>query len=142
MNLFRTLWQDERGIVLSTELILMATILIMGSITGLVVFRDHVVQEFGDVGAAVNALNQSFDLGLLSSNNPLFPFITDCGCAESPTAVVAWDLTYFGISATSFGFGYIDETDFCEATDPQAPTGDSPACIDLNQPAINEGTVL
>ena len=56
----RRLWRDERGSINSTDIVLITTILILGSIVGLVVLRNQVVQEFGDIATAVGALNQSY----------------------------------------------------------------------------------
>ena len=39
------LWRDEAGFVVSTELVLIATILVIGLITGLVTVRDAVAEE-------------------------------------------------------------------------------------------------
>ena len=54
------LWHDQRGFICSTEAVLFGTIILIGSIVGLVTLRDHVVQELGDVGAALGNLNQSY----------------------------------------------------------------------------------
>ena len=60
MNLFQKLLQDERGFVSSTELILLATIVVIGLLVGLSTWRDAVVQELGDSGAAVGQFDQSY----------------------------------------------------------------------------------
>lgn len=57
--LFR-LWRDESGVMATSELILMSTIIVIGVIVGLSTFRNHMVQELGDTAAAVAALNQSY----------------------------------------------------------------------------------
>jgi hypothetical protein len=57
----RRLWRDERGAINSTDIVLITTILILGSIVGLVVLRNQVVQELGDLATAVGALNQSYE---------------------------------------------------------------------------------
>jgi hypothetical protein len=57
----RRLWRDERGAINSTDIVLITTILILGSIVGLVVLRNQVVQELGDIATAVGALNQSYE---------------------------------------------------------------------------------
>jgi hypothetical protein len=57
----RRLWRDERGAINSTDIVLITTILILGSIVGLVCLRNQVVQELGDIATAVGALNQSYD---------------------------------------------------------------------------------
>jgi Flp pilus assembly pilin Flp len=54
------LWNDEAGFVASTELVLIATILVLGMIVGLHTVRNAVVQELGDVAMAIGAVNQSY----------------------------------------------------------------------------------
>jgi hypothetical protein len=60
MKVLTQLWQDDLGFVISAELILVATILVIGMIVGLATLRDQVVQELGDVGAAFSQLVQSY----------------------------------------------------------------------------------
>jgi len=54
------LWNDDKGFVVSIELILIATIAVIGLITGLTAVRDAVVSELSDVAGAVQDLNQSY----------------------------------------------------------------------------------
>jgi Flp pilus assembly pilin Flp len=54
------LWKDEAGAVLSAELVLIMTILVIGMIVGLSDLQDAVVNELNDVGEAIGSLNQSF----------------------------------------------------------------------------------
>ena len=49
----RKIWNDEGGFVVSADLILISTILVIGVLVGLVTLRDQVVQEFGDLATAV-----------------------------------------------------------------------------------------
>ena len=60
MKLWNRFWNDEAGFVVSTELILIATILVIGMLVGLVSVRDQVVQELADVAAAISDLDQSY----------------------------------------------------------------------------------
>lgn len=60
MRLLKQLWNDERGFVNSAELILIATLAVIGLIVGLATFRDAVIQELADTGAAVGQVNQSY----------------------------------------------------------------------------------
>lgn len=57
---FKRLWLDESGAINSMDLILTATILILGSVVGLVCLRNQVVQELNDTGQAIGKLNQSY----------------------------------------------------------------------------------
>jgi hypothetical protein len=50
------LWADDRGNLLSTEFMLMATILIIGVIAGLVLVRDSVVTQMEQYGMAIDCL--------------------------------------------------------------------------------------
>ncbi|MDA1015248.1 MAG: hypothetical protein O3A00_12445, partial [Planctomycetota bacterium] len=59
-KLLRDLWIDERGIILSAELLIIATIMCCGVVVGWVVVRDAIVQELADVGNAISSLNQSY----------------------------------------------------------------------------------
>lgn len=54
------LWNDEAGFIVSLELILIATIVVIGMITGLATVRNAVVQELSDVAGAVQDINQSY----------------------------------------------------------------------------------
>ncbi len=53
-------WNDDRGFIVSAELVLVATILVIGMIVGLTEVQHAVVQELNDVGDAIGAVNQSF----------------------------------------------------------------------------------
>jgi Flp pilus assembly pilin Flp len=75
---------DESGFIVSSELVLLATILTIGSIAGVVTVRDAVVTELGDLGSAIKGLDQSYSYASV---------ITPCG--------------------TAAGSAYIDETNFC-----------------------------
>ena len=56
----RGLWNDDRGFVISTELVLLATVLVIGLLVGTVSLRDGVVSELSDVTSAVQSVNQSY----------------------------------------------------------------------------------
>lgn len=115
MKLIKTLWHDEAGVMSSAELILMSTLLIIGSIVGLTTLRDQVVQEFGDLGLAVGMLNQSYSYDDV----------------EVEITIDGTDHTF-----TAAGSSYADLADFCE----EAPTaGEAPACISVNIAPTEEG---
>jgi len=57
---WRRLRDDERGFIVSIELILIATIAILGLIVGLTAVRDAVVSELSDVAGAIQDLNQCY----------------------------------------------------------------------------------
>ncbi len=60
MKVLMQLWRDDSGFIVSAELVLVATILVIGMIVGLATLRDQVVQELGDVGAAISQIVQSY----------------------------------------------------------------------------------
>lgn len=58
-NLTR-LWNEQDGAIISAEIMLAATILVIGVIVGLKSVRDSVVTELADVAQAFANLNQSY----------------------------------------------------------------------------------
>jgi hypothetical protein len=52
--------KKEAGFIVTAELILIATILVIGMIVGLVAIRDAVTAEAGDVAEAIGAIDQSY----------------------------------------------------------------------------------
>jgi Flp pilus assembly pilin Flp len=54
------LWNDEAGFIISAELVLVATLLVIGLIVGLSEVQHAVVSELNDVGEAIGCLNQSY----------------------------------------------------------------------------------
>ncbi len=81
MRMLQQVWQDEAGFVVSTELVLVATILVIGMVVGLATVRNAVVQELGDVALAIANTNQSFQYsgvtGRLDSSATAGSFFTD-----------------------------------------------------------------
>ena len=109
-NVLKKLLQCERGFVVSNELVLIATIVVVGLIVGMATIRDQVVQEFGDTSVGIGALNQSYSFA----------------------GVIAPDfLPDFPSVGSSPGSEYGDQSDFCDnfGFDPtNAPT----ACINIH----------
>ena len=60
-KMFKLFAKEENGFIISTEMILIATIAVLGLIAGIVEVRDQVVQELGDVSQAVAQLDQSYN---------------------------------------------------------------------------------
>ncbi|REJ72563.1 MAG: hypothetical protein DWQ34_06945 [Planctomycetota bacterium] len=58
--LLSRLWSDEAGFIVSAELVLIATILVIGCIVGLSEIQHAVVSELNDVADAVGSANQSY----------------------------------------------------------------------------------
>ncbi len=85
MSLMKRLWNDEAGFVVSAELILIATIAVLGLIVALDTVRNAVTSELSDVAGAIQNVNQSY----------------------------AWSAVQ-GHSATVAGSAFADNTDFCD----------------------------
>ena len=113
--MIRRLWKDEAGFIVSAELVLVATILVIGMIVGLVCIRNQVVQELVDVGEAVGALSQTYAFG----------GIFKIGCAMTE------------------GSYYWDQVDFCQ-TDPGNPNGTTgfPGGITIQEIPVGLGIPL
>ncbi|TWT60095.1 hypothetical protein [Rubinisphaera italica] len=58
--MLRALLNDESGFIVSAELVLIATILVIGLIVGLSSIQHAVVAELNDVGDAIGSANQSY----------------------------------------------------------------------------------
>ena len=54
------LWHDDGGALIATEWVFVATILVLGAITGLVAVRQAILSELTEFANAVMALNQSY----------------------------------------------------------------------------------
>ena len=59
-NLMVKLWNDDCGALIASEWVFVATILVLGAITGLVAVRQAVIAELHDYANALVALNQSY----------------------------------------------------------------------------------
>ena len=69
MKMFQQLWNDENGFVVSTELVLIATVLVLGMIVGLTTLRDQVIAELADVAAAFSNSNQSYSFSGITGHS-------------------------------------------------------------------------
>lgn len=106
--MLRKLWKDEAGFVISAELVLVATLLVIGLVVGLTELRNQVVEELADVAMAIGYVSQGYEVyGTLK------------------TSVAQTD-----------GFGYDDRRDFCQTI--QTSAGTEPAGISVREaPAIS-----
>ena len=85
--MFQRLWKDEAGAVISAEIVLVATILVIGMVVGLKSVRDSVVTELADIAQAIANIDQSYSYsGIL------------------------------GHATQTTGSFYFDQADFCDAT--------------------------
>ena len=79
------LYGDESGFIVSIELILIATIMVIGLIVGMSAVRDAVISELSDVAGAVQDLHQGYQI-----------------------------FGVRGHSASTAGMDFFDRTDFCD----------------------------
>ncbi|MEQ8789780.1 MAG: hypothetical protein RIC55_26030 [Pirellulaceae bacterium] len=111
MYLANRLWNDEAGFIISAELMIVATVLVLGMLVGLVSVRDQVVQELADVAEAISDFDQTYTFAGVS-----------------------------GHTSTTAGSDFIDIVDFCDVADGQG-VGNLSACVDVNaalNPAAGE----
>ncbi len=59
-SILTALHQDEAGFIVSSELVLVATITVIGLVVGMAEVANGVNEELEDVGSAVGHVNQSF----------------------------------------------------------------------------------
>ena len=59
-QLINALYNDEAGFIVSAELVLVATIAVLGMVVGLSEVAFNVNQELEDVGSAFGSINQNF----------------------------------------------------------------------------------
>jgi hypothetical protein len=93
--MLRNFWNDESGFIVSSELVLIATICVIGLIVGLVEIQFAVVGELNDVSDAIGSINQSFNWSGITS----FKNVT---VGSTP------------IKAQTFGSFFIDTIDECD----------------------------
>ncbi|MBL9081288.1 MAG: hypothetical protein JNK76_05750 [Planctomycetales bacterium] len=69
--LFERLWTEEAGAIVSAEVMLIASILVIGVIVGLAAVRDSVVTELADVAQALANVNQSYSYSGVTGHHAL-----------------------------------------------------------------------
>lgn len=109
MRVLHQLWADETGFVVSTELVLVATILVIGMIVGLATVRDAVVQELADVAAAVGSVNQSYEYSAVQ-----------------------------GHTSGTQGSQFADNTDFCDTGDDVAGAAPQCVVVNASPPGHDQ----
>ncbi len=79
---------DDIGMIVSIELVLTATVMVVGLLAGMTAMRDAVVSELSDVAGAVQSFHQGF---------------------------IYYGVR--GHSASTAGGDYVDYLDFCDASE-------------------------
>ena len=90
--MLRQLFNDEAGFIISAELVLVSTILVIGLIVGLSEIQHAVVSELNDVGDAIGKINQSYSYSGFSKPSQFKN----------------------GVSAFTRGSSFVDEMDECD----------------------------
>lgn len=101
MQMAMRLWKDDRGVVISSELVFVATILVIGLVVGMAALRDAVTAELSDVAGAIQDVNQGYTVNGVQ-----------------------------GHSAATAGFDYADQIDFCDSPDAIANFMDNCILVD------------
>ena len=91
MKCMNRLWNEETGAIISAEIMLVATILVLGVIVGLKSVRDSVVTELADVAQALANVSQSYSFSAVSGHHAytgggLFTDLRDFCDTESATS--------------------------------------------------------
>ena len=58
--MWKQFWQDEAGFIISAELVLVATMLVIGLVVGLSKVQHAIIGELGDVADAIGSLDQTY----------------------------------------------------------------------------------
>ena len=67
--MLKRFWNEETGALISAEFVLVATILVIGVVTGLSTVRNAVVTELADVASAIGSVDQSYSFGGTSGHH-------------------------------------------------------------------------
>ena len=107
--LFGRFWREEHGAIVSAEIMLVATILVIGVIVGLSALRDSVVTELADVAQALANVSQSYSYSGVAGHH-----------------------------AFSGGGAFNDKADFCDTPDSLGDWGNS-KCVQICSSGIAPG---
>jgi Flp pilus assembly pilin Flp len=92
--MFKQLLKEESGFIVSAELVLIATLLVIGLIVGLSEVQHAMVSELNDVADAIGEVNQSYFWSGFHSGHGLFGL--------------------FDIHAATYGSDFADLRDDCD----------------------------
>ncbi len=113
MGTLRQFWSDEDAFIVSSELVIVGVMLVIGLMVGMVSVRDQTVQELADTGGAIAKWTQSFSMAGVT-----------------------------GHAASTGGSAFSDTTDYCDYGIPVAcdvdPAGEPAACVNLSITATSE----
>lgn len=131
--ILRRLWNDEQGAVQSIELVLIATVAVIGLVVGLATMRNSLVSEISDSAAAVGALDQSYTYTAAFTSPQYFGAGGVVGDHNVAVTVEIGD--------ANGGSAFEDNPDFCEDAGPE----NRPNCLEfesLDTNPLAEGGTL
>jgi len=89
--MLKKFWNDEAGVIVSAEIVLVATILVLSLIVGLSELQSSIVAELSDLASAFGNVDQSY----------------------STSGYVGYKASG-GIKARTYGASYYDRADECD----------------------------
>ena len=100
--MFTKLMKDEAGFVVSSELVLIATVLVLGLIVGLTSLRNSVTAELADLAASIGNISQDYSYSAIT-----------------------------GHSSSVAGSVFMDNNDFCELATAGADALSDNVCVSV-----------
>jgi hypothetical protein len=113
MGVLKRLWSEDAGFVISTEAIIILTMLICAAVVGWQAVRLAVLSELADVAEAIAALDQSYSFA-----------------------------GFTGHAASCSGSIFTDNRDFCDDADCVGEDGGFGRCIALVDPVKEDAVAV
>ncbi len=102
MSVLRQLWMDEAGFIISTELVLVATILVLSMVVGMKKISSQVLAEMSDVGNAIGYLDQGYSYAgatFTAGDGSLLASWAGTGLLQDSIDIGAGDYTSIAVKA-------------------------------------------
>lgn len=110
-TLLRQLWIDEHGYIVSAELVVVATVFVLGLIVGMSFLQTALVGEYNDLGIAFGSLDQSYFFGGIRTRS------SRCGRSAWTSGSAFIDPRQDGSIVADFAAGAVDYDRRNEGTD-------------------------
>lgn len=69
MKVLSRLWKEEDGAIVSSEIVVVTVLLVLGMIVGLQAVREAVVTELADFAGAIGSINQSYSFAGINGHH-------------------------------------------------------------------------
>lgn len=104
-TIFRRLWLDQRGTVVTAEVVLIASILVIGLIVGAKSLRDSAITEWADFAQAIGQFDQSYNVPdvLPGDGSGFVDGLDFCDTAADQNGPVTLQGVTYGIAPTPEG---------------------------------------